>query len=43
VWALRGADAIAIAWIFGLKSLEQIDAAFEGKLYEAPTQHFTRE
>jgi len=37
------ADPIAIAWIFGLKSLEQIEAAFEGKLYEARTQPFTRE
>ena len=37
------ADPIAIALIFGLKSLEQIDAAFEGRLYEALTQHFTRE
>ena len=29
------ADPIAIAWIFGLRSLEQIEAAFEGKLDEA--------
>jgi hypothetical protein len=36
------ADPIAIAWIFGQKSLEEIEAAFEGKLYEALTQHFTR-
>ena len=36
------ADPIAIAWIFGLRSLEQIEAAFEGTLYEALTQHFTR-
>jgi hypothetical protein len=43
VWALRGADAIAIAWIFGLKSLEQIEAALEGKQYEALKQHFNRE
>jgi len=29
------ADPISIAWIFGLRSLEQIEAAFEGKLDEA--------
>jgi hypothetical protein len=40
---LRGAEPIAIAQVFGLKSLEQIEAAFDGKLYEALTQHFTRE
>jgi hypothetical protein len=37
------ADPIAIAWIFGFKSLEEIDAEFKGKLYDALTQHFTRE
>ncbi|MHC4165820.1 MAG: HEAT repeat domain-containing protein [Planctomycetota bacterium] len=37
------ADPIAIAFIFGLKSLEQIEAAFEGRLYEALTQHFIRD
>jgi len=31
------ADPIAIAWIFGLKSLEQIEAAFSGRLAEALT------
>jgi hypothetical protein len=36
------ADPIAIAWIFGLKSLEEIEAAFEGKLYESLMQHFAR-
>jgi hypothetical protein len=37
------ADPIALAWIFGLKSLEQIETAFEGRLYETLTQQFTRE
>ena len=37
------AEPIAIAWIFGFKNIEQIEAAFEGKLYEALTQHFTRD
>jgi HEAT repeat protein len=37
------ADPIAIAFIFGMKDLEQIDAAFNGKLYDALTEHFTRE
>jgi len=37
------ADPIAIAWIFGFKSLEEIDAAFKGKLYDALTQHFVKE
>jgi HEAT repeat protein len=36
------ADPVAIAWIFGLKSLEQIEAAFPGRLDEVLTQHFTR-
>jgi hypothetical protein len=35
------ADPIAIAFIFGLRSLEEIEAAFEGKLYEALTKHFS--
>jgi hypothetical protein len=37
------ADPIAMAWIFGLRSIEQIESVFDGKLYEALTQHFTRE
>ena len=37
------ADPLAIAWIFGLKDLEQIEAAFPGKLYHVLTQRFTRE
>ncbi len=36
------ADPVAIAWIFGLKSLEQIEAAFDGRFDEELTQHFTR-
>lgn len=36
------ADPIAIAFIFGLKSLAEIEAAFPGKLYVALTSHFTR-
>lgn len=37
------ADPIAIAWIFGFKSLEEIDAALKGELYDVLTQHFTGE
>lgn len=37
------ADPVAIAWIFGLKSLEQIEAAFPGRLEDVLTQHFTRQ
>jgi hypothetical protein len=33
-------DPIAIAFIFGLKSIEEIEAAFEGRLYETLTDHF---
>ena len=36
------ADPIAIAFIFGMKDLEEIDATFDGKLYDALTEHFTR-
>jgi HEAT repeat protein len=36
------ADPIAIAFIFGMKDLEEIEAAFNGKLYDALTAHFTR-
>ncbi len=36
-------DPIALAYIFGLRSLEEIEAAFPGKLYEVLTTHFTRE
>jgi hypothetical protein len=37
------ADPIAIAWIFGLRSLEQIETAFDGRLDEVLMEHFTRE
>jgi len=34
------ADPIAIAFIFGLKSIEEIESVFNGNLYEALTTHF---
>jgi hypothetical protein len=37
------ADPIAIACIFGLKSAEEIENAFHGRLYSALTSHFTEE
>ncbi len=37
------ADPLAISLIFGLRSLEEIEKAFEGNLYKALTEHFTRE
>jgi len=36
-------DPIAIAFLFGLRSIEQIEAAFPGALYETLTRHFTAE
>lgn len=36
------ADPIAIAFIFGLRSLEEIEDAFRGNLYEILTSHFTK-
>jgi hypothetical protein len=36
------ADPIAIAWIFGIRSLEEIEASFPGRLPGVMTQHFTR-
>jgi HEAT repeat protein len=36
------AEPAAIAWIFGLRSLEQIEAAFDGRLDEVLTQHFIK-
>lgn len=36
------ADPITVAFLFGLKDLAQIDAAFDGKLYRVLTEHFTR-
>lgn len=35
------ADPIAIACIFGIKSIEEIDKAFDGQLYEVLTEHHT--
>ncbi len=37
------ADPIAVSFIFGLRSLEEIEKAFRGNLYKALTEHFTRE
>lgn len=34
------ADPIAIAFIRGMKDLEEIDTAFDGRLYDASTEHF---
>jgi hypothetical protein len=36
-------DPIAIAFIFGLKNLEQIENIFQGNLYKNLTDHFTTE
>ncbi|MFC2161754.1 hypothetical protein ACFLRW_04975 [Acidobacteriota bacterium] len=36
-------DPIAIAFIFGLKSIEEIENAFKGNLYKTLTNHFTKE
>jgi hypothetical protein len=36
------ADPLAIAFMFGLRSLKDIEEAFPGKLYAALTAHFTR-
>jgi hypothetical protein len=35
-------DPVAIAFVFGLKSLEEIEAGFPGKIYETLTDHFVR-
>jgi hypothetical protein len=37
------ADPIAIASIFGLRSLDEIEMAFKGNLYETLTNHFSEE
>ena len=37
------ADPLAIAFIFGLRSLEELEKSFPGKLYEVLTKHFSRE
>jgi hypothetical protein len=36
------ADPIAIAFLFGLRSLEEIEGAFPGRLPEVLSAHFTR-
>jgi hypothetical protein len=36
-------DPIAIAFIFGLKSLEEIESVFQGNLFKTLTKHFTKE
>jgi len=36
-------DPLAIAFIFGLRSLEELERTFPGKLYEVLTRHFSRE
>jgi len=36
-------DPIAIVYIFGLKSLEEIENVFQGSLYKTMTNHFTKE
>ena len=36
-------DPLAIAFIFGLRSLKEIEAAFAGRLHEVLTMHFTRD
>jgi hypothetical protein len=36
-------DPIALAFVFGLRSLEEIEAAFPGRLPEVLTTHFTRQ
>ena len=37
------ADPLAIAFIFGLRSIEELEKAFPGRLYEVMTKHFSRE
>jgi hypothetical protein len=34
-------DPVAIAYVFGLKSLQEIENAFQGKLYSVLSEHFT--
>ena len=36
-------DPLAIAFIFGLRSLDEIETSFNGRLYETLTTHFTRQ
>ena len=35
-------DPIVIAFIFGMKSLEEIEKTFKGNLYKTLTNHFTQ-
>jgi hypothetical protein len=37
------ADPIAVASIFGLRSIREIESAFDGRLYEVLTHHFSGE
>jgi hypothetical protein len=37
------ADPLAIAFIFGLRSPEELEKAFPGRLYDALTKHFRRQ
>jgi hypothetical protein len=37
------ADPVAISFIFGLRSIQEIEAAFEGNLNKVLTEHFSRE
>jgi HEAT repeat protein len=37
------ANPLAIAFIFGLRSLEELEKAFPGRLHEVLTKHFSRE
>ena len=34
-------DPIAIAYLFGLRDIHEIESVFQGELYEALTDHFT--
>ncbi len=36
-------DPVAVAFVFGLRSLEETEAAFPGRLYEVLTMHFTKD
>jgi hypothetical protein len=36
------ADPVAISFIFGLRSIQEIEAAFKGNLYKALTEHFKK-
>jgi hypothetical protein len=36
------ADPVAISFIFGLRSIQEIEAAFKGNLNKALTEHFKK-